>query len=159
MSTRSMVGKFTDKNQGQFTARYCHYDGYPSGVGQTIINNWRNNFDNSGAKIADFLLSTKYGWSVLNDTDFTKPPGWDEKTTGDTPRWYDDREGEEPSHPFNNQSDLGWIEYAYLFDTEKNLLCIYQVIGNNNLQLLAQVTSRVNISHIEDIEDFNEAKA
>lgn len=33
MATRSFIGK---KTQGGITGVYCHYDGYPSGVGDTL---------------------------------------------------------------------------------------------------------------------------
>ena len=36
MSTRSYIGK--KHNDDTFTAIYCHFDGYPEGVGQTLVD-------------------------------------------------------------------------------------------------------------------------
>ena len=36
MATRSMIGK--QQEDGTIKAIYCHYDGYPEGVGQTLAN-------------------------------------------------------------------------------------------------------------------------
>ena len=36
MSTRSMIG--IQQENGKIKAIYCHYDGYPEGVGQTLAN-------------------------------------------------------------------------------------------------------------------------
>jgi len=36
MSTRSMIG--IQQEDGKIRAIYCHYDGYPKGVGQTLAN-------------------------------------------------------------------------------------------------------------------------
>lgn len=35
MATRSMIG-YWNKNTGEVTASYCHYDGYPVGVGAVL---------------------------------------------------------------------------------------------------------------------------
>lgn len=37
MATRSLIGYLED---GLVFYRYCHYDGYPSGVGQTLFHNY-----------------------------------------------------------------------------------------------------------------------
>ncbi len=153
MSTRSLVGRIISEKPITFTARYCHSDGYPAGVGQTIIDNWRDNFDGSSKKVVEFLLSTTHGWSGLDCTDFTKQPAWTKETTGNTPRWYDDRPGIPPGKPYSENSDLSQIKYAYLFDTEENLLHIYKVIASGNLRLLAKVTYHADIENIEHHEE------
>ena len=38
MSTRSLISIRND--QGTFDAVYCHFDGYPSGVGETLRRNY-----------------------------------------------------------------------------------------------------------------------
>jgi len=39
VSTRSMIG--IQQEDGKIRAIYCHYDGYPEGVGQTLANYYR----------------------------------------------------------------------------------------------------------------------
>jgi len=40
MSTRSMIGVVD--NAGQVHAVYCHFDGYPEGVGRTLVDHWNS---------------------------------------------------------------------------------------------------------------------
>lgn len=39
MSTRSFIG-MKDSSTGGIEAVYCHFDGYPLGVGSTLVNQW-----------------------------------------------------------------------------------------------------------------------
>ena len=39
MSTRSMIG--IQQEDGKIEAIYCHYDGYPEGVGQTLADHYQ----------------------------------------------------------------------------------------------------------------------
>jgi hypothetical protein len=39
MSTRSMIG--IQQEDGKIKAIYCHYDGYPKGVGQTLADHYQ----------------------------------------------------------------------------------------------------------------------
>ena len=38
MATRSMIG--IEQADGTIKGIYCHYDGYPSGVGKTLMEKW-----------------------------------------------------------------------------------------------------------------------
>lgn len=42
MSTRSRIGMFIRDAEGNKSIRsvYCHFDGYPMGVGQTLLDHW-----------------------------------------------------------------------------------------------------------------------
>lgn len=41
MSTRSLIGYTKNlNNRTKITYVYCHFDGYPSGVGQTLVENY-----------------------------------------------------------------------------------------------------------------------
>lgn len=43
MSTRSRIGIIRDKPEGEapvVESVYCHFDGYPEGVGQTLLDHW-----------------------------------------------------------------------------------------------------------------------
>jgi hypothetical protein len=146
MSTRCIVGVWKPGRK-DFDARYCHGDGYPEGVGATITHNWQTNFNGDTQKVVDFLLSTKVGWSSLVGTDFRKSPTWKrpkydtpEYEAWDVPCWYDDRDGEEDHDPITKTSDLGWVQYAYLFDLEADVLGMYKV-KNGNLTLLNEVSN------------------
>ncbi len=146
MSTRSMVGQLIDKGAMIFEARYCHYDGNTEGVGQALLDNWATAMKGDTQAMVDFLLSTKIGWSSLCGSDFSKVPTWNrpkfdtpEYDTWDTPAWYDDREGEEPSDPIRKDSDLGWLEFAYLFHVETDTLHMYE-ISYGKLTAIRQVT-------------------
>jgi hypothetical protein len=60
----------------------------------------------------------------LAGSDFTKQPSWN--NSDDAPRWYDDREDEEPSEPYTDKGDFyPMIEFVYLFDTEDDLLYVF----------------------------------
>ena len=148
MSTRCIVGELESKEAFIFNARYCHSDGYLEGVGETIIDNWKKIDDTQ--KMVDFLLSSKKGWAGLCGTDFTKAPQWETPEFGtpeydawDAPRWYDDRPGEEIAPPIRKDSDLGWLEFAYLFHVKTNTLHIYE-IRDGNLSEIKTVTLAVS---------------
>ena len=40
MSTRSRIG--LERANGMVESVYCHFDGYPNGVGRTLLTHWRN---------------------------------------------------------------------------------------------------------------------
>lgn len=40
MSTRSRIAVAND--DGTYTSIYCHFDGYPAGVGATLLNHWNS---------------------------------------------------------------------------------------------------------------------
>ena len=43
MSTRSRIA--IKRKDGSYDSVYCHFDGYPSGVGNTLVNNYNNSSD------------------------------------------------------------------------------------------------------------------
>ena len=70
MSTHSFVGKVNEDGK-TWEARFCHWDGTPEEMGNTILNNALI----YGFKfVADFLLSTETRWSVLASCDFKLSP-------------------------------------------------------------------------------------
>ena len=80
MGTRSFVGVYDD--EGSWSARYCHWDGYPSGVGATLWENYKRHFqDNLGAMV-EILMSEPVGWSSLAGCDLSLPPVWIEGYKG-----------------------------------------------------------------------------
>lgn len=41
MATRSLIGYWSEEKKVVVSA-YCHWDGYPQGVGQTLLDNYRD---------------------------------------------------------------------------------------------------------------------
>ena len=74
MSTHSIIGVKTPEG---FEGKYCHFDGYPTGVGYSILNA----IDYFGLKDAIDVLTKKHksGWSSIAGCD------WSIKPTYDTP--------------------------------------------------------------------------
>lgn len=141
MSTRSMIGHYRDHTCTEWEAVYCHFDGYPEGVGDTLVRNWRDHFEGNTQAIVDFIMSTQVGWSSLTGADFSKPPTWDIEDNSQ-PRWYDDRPGEDPSVPvrfLSSDGDFGWCEYGYLFHVDKNRLDVFK-LHQQTMTLIEQHT-------------------
>lgn len=113
MVTRSLVGVGT---LTEFTARYCHNDGYPHCVGETLLENWEK-WDYDSIRLGQFLLSTRVGWSELADCDFDLEPSWHRSVPH--PRWYDDRDGDDP---YTQDNDLAGIDFLYLIDPKTDTL-------------------------------------
>jgi len=65
MATRSFIAKY-DYILDEYTAIYCHWDGYPSGVGVTL----RDHYNSSGH--VDTLLTYGDISSLREDTNETK---------------------------------------------------------------------------------------
>ena len=60
MGTRSIIARPTE---GGFAGRYCHWDGYPEGVGQAIMEIVARDGVEKACKV---LLDDHYSWSGLN---------------------------------------------------------------------------------------------
>lgn len=83
MSTRSSItAKCAD---GKFRSIYCHYDGYPSGVGQTLLEHY-DHLTKIEALLALGPISSLAA-------DYIRPPGhsYDEKLSGYTVAYHRDR--------------------------------------------------------------------
>lgn len=131
MSTRSIVGVGTPEN---YKARYCHWDGYPSGVGKALWDNWKR-FDWNLGRLAEFVMMTKQGWSYLAGTNFNLKPRWVESDEYDQykehPCWYDTRGNmaSEPEWLFtqeNNPYDDSYAEWAYLINLDEHRIDVYE---------------------------------
>lgn len=74
MSTRSVIA---EPNGDGFRGRYHHWDGYPSGVGQTLWGLYHGHFDGDTEAMRQYLIADEpVGWSTINGADFTLPKGW-----------------------------------------------------------------------------------
>ena len=88
MATRSFIAKY-DHDTNEYTAIYCHWDGYPQGVGVTL----RDHYNASGQ--IDTLLTYGDISSLHEDTNATKASSY-QVTQGDkgalpiTFKWFSD---------------------------------------------------------------------
>lgn len=112
MSTRSNIGLMLDDSTVKRV--YCHYDGYPDGVGQTLLNSF-----NTVEKIEELLSFGDI--SCLEDN--IHPKGehtFDNPEKGCTVFYGRDR-GEDNTEAITClmqewvSEQFSWIEYIYLF--------------------------------------------
>lgn len=77
MSTRSVIAR---KQGSGFSGVYHHWDGYPSGLGQTLFELRNGHFKrNTSAMLAFLIDQHPAGWSTINGADFTLLPGFGEE--------------------------------------------------------------------------------
>lgn len=78
MGTRSVVAIPLD---GGFKGRYIHWDGYPSGVGENLLDIVRRDGVERAVQV---LTEENYGWSSLNSTGPGEfGPGYEDPGRGD----------------------------------------------------------------------------
>ena len=113
MATRSNIGIL--KKNGKVNSIYVHYDGYPSGVGKTLLDNYKDK-----DKI-DKLI--KLGDASILDEEITKPQGhtFDENIRGYSVFYGRDR-GDLNAEPFAYNNLADFIEdsndYVYYYSEE-----------------------------------------
>lgn len=79
MSTRSAIGTI-DNSTGESRLAFHHWDGYPSGVGQTLWGMYHGTETNSErfkgnlSAMLDVLLA--HTWSSINGHDWSFDPGY-----------------------------------------------------------------------------------
>ncbi len=98
MSTRSNIA-IRYKN-GTVKAIYCHYDGYLSGVGQTLLNDWKN-----PRKVATLVSAVGNISSLKEDLKETR-----ENACGEDAVEFKDLA------TYLDNVDTLFIEYIYVFD-------------------------------------------
>ena len=119
MSTRSIIGIKISPTKGKFI--YCHFDGYPQGVGKILLNYYtdKSTVESLVALGNISVLEKNVNPNPLYIHTFDKPQN------DVTVAYHRDR-GEDYSDygiiPFNLEGVRGlWdIEYGYYFDPEKN---------------------------------------
>lgn len=129
MATRSLVGLYDSKDKNKLRLTYCHWDGYPRGVGETIFVNYRRIGD--ARKLGEFLVSVPEGWSQLADTDFTQEKvskeNRDRKKDAGKPIYYD--EGDPPFLITSlREARMSGCKYIYLVNPFTEELDIYEVV-------------------------------
>lgn len=82
MGTRSVIAKPVpagDTPTGGFIGTYCHWDGYPSGVGRTLWEVHHGHFGGDvDAMVTYFVDDELVGWSSICGADFSLPKAWNE---------------------------------------------------------------------------------
>lgn len=114
MSTRSIIA--VEKDNGKYLAVYCHYDGYPDGVGKMLVENY-SDYDKA-------LQLVKHGNISSLDKDILKVDGhsFGSKADGQTVFYGRDRgesnqEPEELDYSELQKQDWGQ-EYIYILKKE-----------------------------------------
>ena len=113
MSTRSYIGK--KHNDDTFTAIYCHFDGYPEGVGQTLVDSFSN--EGKVDKLLELGSLSYLGSDIESENDFNNP----DPDQNVTMAYHRDRGEPLDIDHFNNLEDLldffgeSWGEYLYVF--------------------------------------------
>lgn len=136
MSTRSNIG--VQNEDGTITAIYCHFDGYPEGVGDTLKTHYTAP-DKIAALIALGNLSSL-------DEEVAPPAGvvhnFDRRAKGITTAYMRDRgEADQHARTFKDEAEYldaagkSWAEFAYLWRDGK-WLC-WSLGDNEPLDLYA----------------------
>jgi len=99
MGTRSLIGSF-DTETKNITASYCHYDGYISGVGKTLLESY-NDSDS-----ADLVAKGGYLSSLGNDYSESKSSA----VNSDPAETFDSY------RDFIDAGNECWADYLYLWD-------------------------------------------
>ncbi len=138
MSTRSIIARPTPAG---FAGRYCHWDGYPSGVGRTLYTLRNGHFHRDTTALLRVLIDEHpAGWSIIVDADFSLDP-----------RWIDDDHQIPPDHPDRlrprcychgdrneapmlltypaGRDGLSDAEFAYVIDGRTHAMQVYCVVG------------------------------
>ena len=130
MATRSNIGILNE--DGTITAIYCHWDGYPEGVGTTLVNHYQDEDKvrellslGSISILAPIVAPPNPNGDIDNEKmraiaeRFNPTPEhtWDEPLAGITVAYHRDR-----GEPFDqisvaseNVYNSGWVDYHYLF--------------------------------------------
>lgn len=99
MSTNCMIA-YHSKAVGDVVATYCHYDGYPEGVGHTLASHYNGEFVAESVSIMGYLSALKpdLGQSVAESANHEPP-----------------REYESLDEFLSEMAKCPWIEYVYVW--------------------------------------------
>lgn len=128
MATRGVIARLTNVLPPKFAGRYHHWDSYPTELGQTLWQLYRNHFNRDLAAMLRVLLDDHpAGWSQINGADFSRLPGFQEweKERDDSadedavqPRCYCHGDRSEESWLVTDENAAGsGCEWAYAFAT------------------------------------------
>jgi hypothetical protein len=159
MSTRSFIGYRTDKIKGV----YCHSDGYPGGVGQSLLDFVK--LGDVETLIQLIIEDRPSGWSFLTEwegdpdkligyDDFYRGPVGEVKFNKGFGVYYDGQRADTgdavevylTAHDMITDS-LSWYEYFYILDPEKQRIEVYDKYRPNSVWF---VDVRVKDMPVED---------
>jgi len=125
VSTRSVIARWTHGDD--WRGVYCHWDGYPSGVGATLWRIYRAPFGcNLSAMLKLLIDDHPEGWSAIVNCDFALQPTWTDTYAAPNveaqlaleryPQAYKYRGETEPM--LSTRRDDTWCEWAYVFSED-----------------------------------------
>ena len=116
MATRSRIG--IEREGGRVESIYCHYDGYPAGVGETLLNHYQN------PEKVEKLIALGAISSLGEEVEPSGPHSFNAPQDGVTVAYHRDR-GEKRDANKMAQSvaayfkdNGGWEDYIYLYTAE-----------------------------------------
>lgn len=101
MGTHAMIGIVN--NDGTVTASYCHYDGYLSGVGQTLFNHYNTQYDAEVVAKGGYMSALYEDYLTTRQEAVHNEPAYQYESVG---------------HFFSEGADECGAEYLYLWDGE-----------------------------------------
>lgn len=133
MSTRSFIGTYNDDDT--LTGIYCHFDGYPEGVGRTLLDHWTDP-DKVTALMALGNLSTLGAeLGMAHEFDDRTHPDWclaygrDRGEKGQEAKTFADR------NDFIKYAHESWAEYVYILEQDWTGVYMWRVYDLNGTDL------------------------
>jgi hypothetical protein len=128
MGTRSLIGIY-DREDGSVTASYCHYDGYLSGVGTTLVKSYNNMWDASNVAMGGYIscLEADYEQSKQKSANSDEAVNYASVI----------------SYMKAGFDDYG-VDYLYLFDGEAWFFC------RNATKIVGFEEVAINLENVEE---------
>lgn len=130
MATRSTIAKVND--DGSITSIYCHWDGYPEGVGKTLKNHYTD------VDKIDQLLAL--GWLSVLGAEIGTKKDFETSVLNNECLAYGRDRGETDVDAVTHQSLGEWLnyhdaEYGYLFQPHVNKWECFKVPSGKTVEL------------------------
>lgn len=146
MGTRSVIARGTALDNWQ--GRYCHWDGYPSGVGRDLFQLYQGHFQRDAAAMLKALLDDHRGWSHVSG-DWNLEPGFGSKNgpecychgeRSEKFRWYYSSDGREE-------------EYTYIINPETHTMLMRLHNGVVEVDLDGPEPDWKKIEEVDELHD------
>lgn len=123
MATRSNIGMEikSENGQSQVVAVYCHFDGYPEGVGKKLLEHYHDREKVKELIALGALSYIEKEVGRLTPTDSTRPHNFEHPIPGVTVAYHRDRGDDFRQLHFSSVQDYFAnfeSQYAYLFTDE-----------------------------------------
>lgn len=130
MGTRGAIARLTDEG---FSGRYHHWDSYPTGLGKTLWDAWHVYFQADTDAMLTYLIDQHpAGWSSINASDFSLPPGYD---SGAAPACYCHGERNSVSHTVTHDNAAGsGCEWVYVFSGD--MMTIFEARNRDDTRMV-----------------------